>query len=99
MQVKVTALTRQSAVISFNNNYALHSAIYALIEKSSSEYSRYLHDRGFINQSKNNTPTQTPAGHWRKAGKNGSYHFLAILLTGYSGCGTCLAMNMIIEKE
>jgi len=53
MQVKITALTQQSAVIPFNYNYALHSAIYALIEKSSSEYSRYLHDRGFINETKN----------------------------------------------
>jgi CRISPR-associated endoribonuclease Cas6 len=53
MRVKITALTRQSAIIPFNYNYALHSAIYALIEKSSSEYSRYLHDRGFINQAVN----------------------------------------------
>ena len=53
MRVKITALTRQSAVISFNYNYARHCAIYALIEKFSSEYSRYLHDRGFINETKN----------------------------------------------
>ncbi len=53
MRVKITALTQQPAVIPFNYNYALHSAIYALIEKSSSEYSRYLHDKGFINETKN----------------------------------------------
>ena len=53
MQVKITALTRRSAVILFNYNFFRHFAIHALIEKSSSEYSRYLHDRGFINEAKN----------------------------------------------
>lgn len=53
MRVKITALTRQSAVILFNYNYALHSAIYANIGKSSSEYFCYLHDSGFINETKN----------------------------------------------
>ena len=37
----------------FNYNYALHSAIYALIDKSSQEYSQYLHDKGFINKAIN----------------------------------------------
>lgn len=53
MRVKITALSRQSAVIPFNYNYALHSAVYAFIEKSSSEYSLYLHDKGFINETTN----------------------------------------------
>ena len=50
MRVKITALTELPAAIPFNYNYALHSAIYGLIEKSSGEYSRYLHDKGFINE-------------------------------------------------
>ena len=50
MRVKITALTESPATIPFNYNYALHSAIYGLIEKSSGEYSRYLHDKGFINE-------------------------------------------------
>ena len=50
MRVKITALSESPAAIPFNYNYALHSAIYGLIEKSSGEYSRYLHDKGFINE-------------------------------------------------
>ena len=50
MRVKITALTESPAAIPFNYNYALHSAIYGLIEKSSGEYSIYLHDKGFINE-------------------------------------------------
>ena len=50
LRVKITALTESPADIPFNYNYALHSAIYGLIEKSSEEYSRYLHDKGFINK-------------------------------------------------
>ncbi len=50
LRVKITALTESPATIPFNYNYALHSAIYGLIEKSSGEYSRYLHDKGFINE-------------------------------------------------
>lgn len=50
MRVKITALTESPAAIPFNYNYALHSAIYGLIEKSSGEYSQYLHDKGFINE-------------------------------------------------
>jgi len=50
LRIKITALTESPADIPFNYNYALHSAIYGLIEKSSGEYSRYLHDKGFINK-------------------------------------------------
>jgi len=50
LRVKITALTESPAAIPFNYNYALHSAIYGLIEKSSGEYSEYLHDKGFINE-------------------------------------------------
>jgi CRISPR-associated endoribonuclease Cas6 len=50
LRVKITALTESPATIPFNYNYALHSAIYGLIEKSSGEYSKYLHDKGFINK-------------------------------------------------
>ena len=50
LRVKITALTKLPATIPFNYNYALHSAIYGLIEKSSGEYSEYLHDKGFINE-------------------------------------------------
>lgn len=50
LRVKITAITKSPATIPFNYNYALHSAIYGLIEKSSGEYSRYLHNKGFINE-------------------------------------------------
>jgi len=50
LRVKITALAKHPADIEFNYNYALHSAIYKLIEKSSSEYSQYLHEKGFINE-------------------------------------------------
>ena len=53
LRVKITALTESPAAIPFNYNYALHSAIYGLIEKSSGEYSEYLHDKGFINNTIN----------------------------------------------
>ena len=50
MRVKITAATDRPAFIPFNYNYVLHSTIYSLIEKSSGEYSQYLHNRGFINK-------------------------------------------------
>ena len=53
MRVKITAITQHPSIIPFNYNYALHSAIYGLIEKSSSDYSQYLHDKGFINSAIN----------------------------------------------
>ena len=53
MRVKITAETQKSVFIPFNYNYALHSAIYNLIEKSSRKYSQYLHDKGFINEAEN----------------------------------------------
>jgi len=53
VRVKITAITQEPAIIPFNYNYALHSAIYGLIEKSSIEYSQYLHDKGFINNAIN----------------------------------------------
>lgn len=53
MRVKITAATPKPAHIPFNYNYALHSAVYNLIEKSSPRYSQYLHDKGFINKAQN----------------------------------------------
>lgn len=53
MRVNITAITQQPAFIPFNYNYVLHSAIYGLMEKSSAEYSQYLHDKGFINEAAN----------------------------------------------
>jgi CRISPR-associated endoribonuclease Cas6 len=53
VRVKITAITLSPAFIPFNYNYALHSAIYGLMEKSSTKYSQYLHDKGFINKSIN----------------------------------------------
>ena len=52
MRAKITALTRRSAVILFNYNFFRHFAIYAFIKKFSSEYSRYLHDRGVVSETK-----------------------------------------------
>jgi len=53
LRVKITAATPKPARIPFNYNYALHSAIYSLIEKSSPDYSQYLHDKGFLNNALN----------------------------------------------
>ena len=50
MRVKITAATDRPAIVPFNYNYALHSVIYNLIKKSSDKYSRFLHDRGFLNE-------------------------------------------------
>lgn len=50
MRVNITAKTRQPAEFPFNYQYALHSVIYRLIEKSSPDYSDYLHNRGFSGQ-------------------------------------------------
>ena len=49
LRVKITASTSKSVFIPFNYNYALHSAVYNLIKKSSEAYSAYLHDKGFLN--------------------------------------------------
>jgi CRISPR-associated endoribonuclease Cas6 len=51
VRIKITAATKSPADIPFDYNYALHSAIYGFLKKSSGEYSKYLHDKGFINES------------------------------------------------
>ncbi len=53
MRLKISTILNQKSFIPFNYNYALHSAIYGLIEKSSKEYSAYLHDQGFIDKKSN----------------------------------------------
>ena len=53
MRLSITAETRQPVFIPFDYNYALHAAIYRIIQKSSETYSRYLHDKGFANDAVN----------------------------------------------
>jgi CRISPR-associated endoribonuclease Cas6 len=53
VRVSITAETPQPVFIPFNYNYALHAAIYRIIQKSSTDYSQYLHDQGFANDAVN----------------------------------------------
>ncbi|HDP68645.1 MAG TPA: CRISPR-associated endoribonuclease Cas6 [Candidatus Marinimicrobia bacterium] len=47
MRIKIEMISEKPAFIPLNYQYRLHSAIYALIAKSSETYARFLHDVGF----------------------------------------------------
>ena len=47
MHLRIKAFTKTPCKISYNYQYVLHSAIYSLIQKSSKEYSEFLHHKGF----------------------------------------------------
>jgi len=47
MHLRIKAFTKTPCKISYNYQYVLHSAIYSLIQKSSKEYSKFLHHKGF----------------------------------------------------
>ncbi len=53
MRLKIQVDLSEISDIPFNYHYQLHSAIYNLIRKSSVEYSKFLHDTGFIDENKN----------------------------------------------
>ena len=53
MRLKIRVNLRKTEDIPFNYQYQMHSALYSLIKKSSSEYSTFLHDTGFIDEKKN----------------------------------------------
>lgn len=53
VRISITAETQTPVFIPFNYNYALHAAIYRIIQKSSTDYSQYLHDQGFANDAVN----------------------------------------------
>ena len=48
MRILITAISEQPYFFPYNYQYALHSAIYSLINESSAEYSKFLHDNGYI---------------------------------------------------
>ena len=52
MRIKITATSTKHITIPYNYQYVLHAAIYRLIQKSSNEYSKFLHDVGFIDGEK-----------------------------------------------
>jgi len=53
MRLKIRVNLHKTEDIPFNYQYQMHSALYSLIRKSSSEYSAFLHDTGFIDEKKN----------------------------------------------
>lgn len=48
MRIKIIATKTKPTNIPYNYQYVLHAAIYDLIRKSSKEYSKFLHDVGFV---------------------------------------------------
>lgn len=48
MRIKISAISREPVFFPYNYHYALHSALYALIQESSSVYSEFLHDKGYV---------------------------------------------------
>ena len=52
MRLRIVGKTEKRHFIPFNYQYQLHSCIYRLIEKSSKEYSKFLHDKGFTASNK-----------------------------------------------
>lgn len=52
MRLKIYFRLSKRTQIPFNYCYQLHSAIYNLINKSSPQYSKFLHDTGFIDAEK-----------------------------------------------
>ena len=48
LRIKISAISRAPVFFPYNYHYALHSALYALIEESSRAYSEFLHDKGYV---------------------------------------------------
>ncbi len=48
MRIKITAVTEHPAFFPFNYQHALQAALYALIRESSSDYSQFLHGKGYV---------------------------------------------------
>ena len=48
MRIKITARSERPVFFPYNYNYALQSALYALIRESSEAYSEFLHDKGYV---------------------------------------------------
>ena len=48
MRIIITAISEQPSFFPYNYQYALHSSIYSLMNESSSEYSKFLHDNGYV---------------------------------------------------
>jgi CRISPR-associated endoribonuclease Cas6 len=50
VRIKITAISERPSFFPYNYQYALHSAIYSLINESSTEYSKFLHDDGYLTE-------------------------------------------------
>lgn len=48
MRIKITATTDRPTLFPFNYQYPLQAAIYGLIRESSSKYSKFLHEQGYV---------------------------------------------------
>jgi CRISPR-associated endoribonuclease Cas6 len=48
LRIIITAISEQPSFFPYNYQYALHSAIYSLMNESSAEYSEFLHDNGYV---------------------------------------------------
>ena len=48
MRIRITAETEYPASFPFNYQHALQAALYALIRESSSDYSQFLHEKGYV---------------------------------------------------
>ena len=53
VRIKISCVCQKNIFVPYNYHYKLHSAIYHIIEKSSSEFSSFLHDTGFIDPESN----------------------------------------------
>lgn len=48
MRIKISASSRHRVFFPYNYHYALHAALYKLIQQSSEKYSEFLHDKGYV---------------------------------------------------
>ena len=48
MRIRITAVTEHPASFPFNYQHPLQAALYALIRESSSDYSQFLHGKGYV---------------------------------------------------
>lgn len=53
MRLKLTLATEQGNLISYNYHYHLSSAIYKLLRFGSEDFSKFLHDQGYVFNGKN----------------------------------------------
>ena len=50
MRIKISATSTHPVFFPYHYHYALHSALYSLIQESSAAYSGFLHDKGYVKE-------------------------------------------------